>query len=67
MLSSYNSLCDVMTWLAKLLFIFLFFSTQGRSTGKYHMTVAMSHDSMKSHDEHGKVAHSLCSSCISNV
>jgi len=46
--------------MAMSLFIFLFFffsfglTTQGKSTGKYHMTVTMSHvtgPSVTSHDE----------------
>ena len=57
--------------MAKLLFIFLFFSfllswtyyTEG-SAGKCHIT-SQSHD--MSHDRHGKVVHRSCSSCISSV
>ena len=45
-------------------FLFLFgLITQGRSVGKYHMTMSQS----QSHDEHGKIVHRPCSSCISHV
>ena len=45
-------------------FLFLFgLITQGRSVGKYHMTMSQS----QSHDEHGKIVHRPCSSCISSI
>jgi len=45
-------------------FLFLFgLITQGRSVGKYHMTMSQS----QSHDEHGKIVHRPCSSFISSI
>jgi len=77
-----------MTWqIAKLLFYFILFffsflflfrlTTQGRSVGKYHITmlhitvtcqdITRSHHMMMSHDKCGKVVYRPCSSCISSV
>ena len=47
-------------------FLFLFgLITQGRSVGKYHMT--MSQSQSQSHDEHGKIVHRPYGSYISSI
>ena len=64
--------------MAKLLFIFLFFSlelTIHKKCGKVsyhkchsHMTGSHSnYVTLMSHDKYGKVVHRLCSSCISSI
>ena len=58
--------------MAKLLFIFLFFSfsfgltIQGRSVGKCHMSQC-NVTQIKSYDNHRKVVHKLYGNCISNI
>ena len=63
--------------MAKLLFIFLFFSfsfgltTQGRSVEKCHMSQNRCHSNdvtqIKSHNNHRKVVYRPCNNCISSV
>jgi len=60
-------------WLSHYLYFFFFFFSFGLTTHKKcgkvscHKGVTVSHHMIKSHEEHGKIVHRPCSSCISSV